>query len=134
MQSIGPALEKIEFDTEVYDPDGVADIADPWKVTFSGTGLCTICGYQSIKSGSMVNDEVNQVLYKNGAQFLNLYSTAQGNAASITEGSGGGSCVTFYNDTASDYYTIYVSQGEASGKSLNGQQAKNYLMGYRLPE
>jgi hypothetical protein len=133
-QSVGPALEQIEFDTEVYDPDGVADIADPWKVTFSGTGLCTICGYQSIASGSMVNDEVNQVLYKNGAQFLNLYSTAQGNAASITQGSGGGSCVTFYNDTASDYYTIYVSQGESSGKSLNGVQAKNYLMGYRLPE
>ena len=132
--SVGPSLTQIEFDTEVYDPDGVADIADPWEVTFNGTGMCTICGYVSIKSGSIVNDEVNQVLYKNGSAYLNLYSTAQGNAPGVTQGSGGGSCVSFYNDTASDAYTIYVSHGESSSKQLKGDQPKNYLMGYRLPE
>ena len=119
---------KIQFDTEVFDPDNVYDNVTNYRYVPAEIGKYYI--YARALLLSLGNGkEMTISLQLNGAAVLYLLHMSAG--VTGAHGGGGGGIIDITSTT--DYIEVYVQHNHGGNLTALGQSIHNYFGGYKLP-
>jgi hypothetical protein len=118
-------LEKITFDTEIYDTNNAYDATTNFRFTVPSNQAGKYIFYGQFLTSSVVDDGnlVGVYIYKNGSSFLRMYDWSPATNKAV-----GASVSTVLDLVESDYIEIYGYQDSGTNSTLSNTM----FYGYKL--
>ena len=121
------AFTKITFNTEVVDASGIYDTSNS-RVTFGSTGRFVLSVRLVI--GSVASQQYTVRLYRNGSSWRDVFTDYFSNSTDMNVNG----YILLNNESASDYYEVYVYQNSGSTETTESGMQSLFFAGYKIIE
>lgn len=116
-------ITKVQIDTESWDTDNCFDPTTNYRFTPNKSGYYQVNLALSINQND-TNKPAIAIIYKNGAQYININIAAP--AQANTESLGAGGDVIYFNGTT-DYIEAYAYSESGTARKVVGGSINNYF-------